>query len=305
MRTRVVRRTERCAACAATFLVAMGCTTNDAAARLGLPARTALPGWAAELAGPLPETTARLLRLDRTQRERNPLGARLSALLRREAANELRCEPVVAAATADLARVAAESSPNDEIALAFARQLTRAGHAITDAEFASVLAAFGAERTTAIVHTVAYANFLCRIVHGLGGTDAVPIVAALPEAQAAVDPAKVPPRRAPDATTVAASEAPATWRRVTDEQLDAAQQRQQHRTPRIPPPDDTRLTGLTGRAQQMAAKVAWSRVGYGYQPELTTQWFQCLYAFYEESRIDPVFENTMFWVVTRTNDCFY
>lgn len=264
-----------------------------------------MPGWAHALATPLPETTARMLRLDRTHRERSPLGARLSALLRRGVANELRCEPLVAAANADLARAATEGAPNDDLALAFARRLTHEGHAITDAEFAALLAAFGPERTTAIVHTIAYANFLCRIVHGLGATDATPIVGALSEAQAAVDPAKVPPRRVPDATTVAASEAPATWRRATDEQLDAAQQRQQQRTLRIPLPDDARLAGLTGRAQQMAAKVAWSRVGYGYQPDLTTSWFQCLYAFYEESRIDPVFENRMFWVVTRTNDCFY
>ena len=30
-----------------------------------------------------------------------------------------------------------------------------------------------------------------------------------------------------------------------------------------------------------------------------------LSAFYEEAKIDRVFTNSVFWVVTRTNDCFY
>ena len=249
-----------------------------------------------------------MLRLDRTHRERSPLGARLSALLRLDVANTLRCDPVAAAAASDLHHTGA--APGDatvvgeELAIAFAQRLTNEGHAIIDTEFADVLAQFGPEQTTAIVHTVAYANFLCRIVHGFGATDAMPIVASLPETQGTVDSAKVPPRRAPGAVG-GANDAPVAWRRATDGELNEAQQRQQQRPLRIPLPNDARLAGLTGRAQQMAAKVAWSRVGYGYQPELTALWFQCLYAFYEESRIDPVFENAMFWVVTRTNDCFY
>ena len=34
-------------------------------------------------------------------------------------------------------------------------------------------------------------------------------------------------------------------------------------------------------------------------------WFAALYAFYDEARVDRVFTNSVFWVVTRTNDCFY
>jgi hypothetical protein len=43
----------------------------------------------------------------------------------------------------------------------------------------------------------------------------------------------------------------------------------------------------------------------GYQPEMTRAWFAVLYAFYDEAKPDRVFTNSVFWVVTRTNDCFY
>ena len=43
----------------------------------------------------------------------------------------------------------------------------------------------------------------------------------------------------------------------------------------------------------------------GYQPVMTRAWFACLGAFYEEAKVDRVFTNSMFWVITRTNDCFY
>lgn len=294
--------------------IAMGCTTNDPASRLGLPAATPMPAWAHELAGPLPTTTARMLRLDRTQREHNPLGVEFAARLRLEAATALHCAPVVTAATHDLRRATGSAAGEpvapaaEAAAIAFARRLSLEGHAITDAEFATLLGHFGPERTTAIVHTVAWTNFLCRIVHGLGSADALPVVHGLPEADVAVDATRVPERRPwadVEAAAVAVPSMPVDWRTADHAQVCTLQRRQTERALRMPLPEDARLEGLAGRAAQMAKKVAWSRVGYGYQRAQTAQWFACLYAFYEESRIDPVFENSTFWVVTRTNDCFY
>lgn len=301
------RRTSRLAV--ALLALAMSCSTNDAATRIGVPMGTPLPAWASVLAGPLPATTARMLRLDRTQRVGNPLGAHLAARLRLEVAATLGCEPVAAAAAEDLRAAPAgrHATPTVALAVAFARRLTREGHAITDAEFAALLDAFGPEATTAVVHTIAYANFLCRIVAGLGVTGAMPVVAVGTDEDAPTNPAIVPPRRRPTEVPTADVLAPFAlpWSDSDHARVCSLRDRQIERAPRIPMPGNERLEGLTGRAEQMAARVAWSRVGYGYQRELTRQWFACLYSFYEESRIDPVFENAMFWVVTRTNDCFY
>ena len=57
---------------------------------------------------------------------------------------------------------------SEQVALDFAKRLTEEGHAITDAEFADLLKHFGPEKTTAIVHTIAYANFQNRILLGAG-----------------------------------------------------------------------------------------------------------------------------------------
>ena len=43
----------------------------------------------------------------------------------------------------------------------------------------------------------------------------------------------------------------------------------------------------------------------GYAPELTRAWFECMQAFQRESSLDRVFSNSLFWVVTRSNECFY
>ena len=59
------------------------------------------------------------------------------------------------------------------------------------------------------------------------------------------------------------------------------------------------------KEQDAAKRILWNTVSSGYQPEMTRAWFACLYAYYEEAKVDRVFTNSVFWVVTRTNDCFY
>lgn len=43
----------------------------------------------------------------------------------------------------------------------------------------------------------------------------------------------------------------------------------------------------------------------GYQPELTGAWFRTMETFEREARLDQVLASSLFWVVTRTDDCFY
>ena len=52
-------------------------------------------------------------------------------------------------------------------------------------------------------------------------------------------------------------------------------------------------------------RIRWSLLTYGYQPRLTAAWGSGLRAFRSESDLDPVFHESMFWVVTRSLQCFY
>lgn len=300
---------------------------SDDAAWAAFPPRSkknpALPGWAKVLAGPLPKTTARMLELDYLHRADNPLGPVLAAKLRWVAADALGSEYGIAAATADLARAGVTLSggryrvpptaelPQDEaLALGFARKLTKAGYTITDEEFADLLQAFGPEKVTAIVHTVAYANFHNRIVLGLGvRPDKHPVppvpVKFGPDA-AAGRPA---PARPPwEELKTASGDGPAVrvaWAGTPADALTLNLDKQKARKLRVPLPDPARFENLPPREKEQAGKILWNTVSSGYQPGMTRAWFACLREFYDEAKVDRVFTNSMFWVVTRTNDCFY
>jgi len=96
----------------------------------------------------------------------------------------------------------------------------------------------------------------------------------------------------------------ANWKTGSDE-LTAALEKQKERKHRMPLPDQSVYDKLPPREQESAAKIGWNTVSMGYQPEMTRAWFAVLYAFYEEAKPDRLFTNSVFWVVTRTNDCFY
>ena len=51
--------------------------------------------------------------------------------------------------------------------------------------------------------------------------------------------------------------------------------------------------------------IRWSLVCMGYQPQLASSWSACTRSFGRESRQDRVFEESLFWVVTRSLACFY
>ena len=52
------------------------------------------------------------------------------------------------------------------------------------------------------------------------------------------------------------------------------------------------------------SKINWSRTCAGYQPELTAAWLGTMRTFGQESKQDRVFEESLFWVVTRELQCF-
>lgn len=276
----------------------------------------ALPEWARMLAGPLPKTTAKMLELDYLHRVTNPIGARLSIRIRLEVATALRCPFGIAAANADLRHLRehdrkdqtlgpGELSIADQKAVAFARKLTLEGHTITDKEFADLLALCGPELTTAIVHTVAHANFQNRIILalGAGGEPARPIADAFGNSTA-----KAPERPAWDELNSVKTGGLAVrvdWSKGGFDEMNAAMARQGERQLRIPLPDPSVYDKLPQKEKDSARRILWNTVSAGYQPGMTRAWFACLSAFYEEAKVDRVFANSVFWVVTRTNDCFY
>ena len=83
---------------------------------------------------------------------------------------------------------------------------------------------------------------------------------------------------------------------------------QSERAPRVPVPTfeavkaalppDTFGPGRT-------VKVRWSLTVMGYQPAVAQAWLNCLRTFEAEAKQDRKFEESAFWVVTRSVDCFY
>jgi hypothetical protein len=58
-------------------------------------------------------------------------------------------------------------------------------------------------------------------------------------------------------------------------------------------------------ARKKPIEIKWSRVCLGYQPQLAQGWSACTGSFGQEAKQDRVFEESLFWVVTRTLQCFY
>jgi alkylhydroperoxidase family enzyme len=293
---------------------------NDAAWNLLPRENPPLPPWARVLIEPLPKTTAKMLELDFLHRAKNPLMPELAALLQWTVADSLGSKFGKATAEADLLRAGVPAkylaeignnpglAPDVRVAAAFARKLTLEGHAITDEEFAALLKLFGPEKVTAIVHTVAYANFHNRIVLGLGA-DGKPV----PPVDVKFDPDKLTKMKTParppwdDLKEVTADGLSFNieWGKTSHEELNLTLEKQKERKLRIPLPDASRLAKLPPREKDGAEKIRWNTVSSGYQPEMPRAWFAALYAYYEEAKVDRVFTNSVFWVVTRTNECFY
>jgi hypothetical protein len=194
-------------------------------------------------------------------------------------------------------------------AVLFARELTLAQSTITDEEVARLLEAFGPDDVVGIVHTVAYANFQDRLFLALGlaeepGGAKPPLrTRASPDAEIPF-PARVATRDDAHATGTGGP-APVAWSRHSFDELEALVDRQKLRTPRVPEPDAARLARFPRPDRGRIARTTWGRFSRGYQPLLTLGWADTMRAFGREANLDEVFANTLFWVITRTDDCFY
>jgi hypothetical protein len=193
--------------------------------------------------------------------------------------------------------------------MAFARKMMCEAHAVTDEEVRELLDSLGEERCVALVALLAHASFQDRIL----------LVARVPmEPGGPLPPLTIRFARPASGSSHASSASacagspPAhpesqaltslAWTQF-QERID----RQRARTARIRVPTREQVLARLGKAHPAAwqADILWSRVCYGFQPELTDAWFACAAAFRQEAALDRLLEQQIFWVVTQSLQCFY
>lgn len=298
---------------------------NEAWSRMPRPS---LPVWARALSKPLPRATAGMLHLDYVHRAQNPLDPVIRGKIRWVAADANRCDYSRRYAEADLLRAGLTKADLAKLAgnhaglpkaerelLTFARKMTLAAHTVTDDEFAAIMKRFGPEKTVAIVHTLAQANFQDRIFLALGIQ--VEPDGPYPPFDVPFDPAMksavAAPSRSPWKSVLSANLNPQRngakphWSDYDFSGVQKLLAHQKGRKSRIPLPKWSVVSKKMPPElrRRGPSKVIWSNVSLGYQPQLTMAWFNCMRTFRAESNLDRVFANSMFWVVTRSNQCFY
>lgn len=273
-----------------------------------------LPSWARVLAATLPRTTAAMLELDFLHRARSPLEPALRGQLRWVAAHAHGCLYSEVIAAADLRRARVEETaiehllageldafpPNTRAALQFAEKLTRDGSSVTDEEVERLLALYGERQVVAMVLLLAHAEFQDRLVVTLGLTpdfcDPLP-PADVRFARSLVGAERKRPLRKkvpPAAATTAVSRiADRDWLTLDFDAIQTQLAKQRARRCRIGLPGDN------------PDAPRWGLVCRAYQPELADAWSACLHAYDDEADLDPIFEECVFWIVTRSVRCFY
>jgi alkylhydroperoxidase family enzyme len=294
-----------------------------------------LPAWIRALAGPLPNTAAAMIELDYVQRAGSALPPRLRAKLRWMVADANRCEYAKAYARFDYVRAGGKSEDIDELprrldqlpeaerlALQLVRQLAEAAYTVTDAQVTRLVQLYGEKQIVAIVLVAAYANFQDRLLLALG----IPV-----EPNGPLPPLKVRFRKppAPAKPDEKGKEAPKRelsppaknpppvpskvddpeWTAIPYESLQKRMAGQKdRRRARIPIPDwetvrDHYPTDLPRPTKP--TRIRWTLLNSGYQPRLNAAWGAGLRAFRQESDLSVVQQESMFWVVTRSLQCFY
>jgi alkylhydroperoxidase family enzyme len=289
----------------------------------------ALPSWAQALAGVMPRTTAALLRLDHVHRTRGPLDPKLRAQMRWVAAHANHCAYGEAYAAFDAARAGvaddqlealrrgdfSQKSPAEKSALEFAHKMTVKSAAVTDAEFAALVKAYGERQTAAMVLLMAHANFQDRLLLCLGmpvepGGPRPPVdVRFAPDAvetkMAKPLPSAVSALPKPTGKDVVEDDGDWSAFRYADLQSLLENQRRKSTRLNVPKWEDVERGLPPGFMRP--SRIVWNQICLGYVPELATAWETLMRTNMPEmrSKLDRVFGISVFWVVTRTIECPY
>jgi hypothetical protein len=207
----------------------------------------------------------------------------------------------------------ADYPPAEVAALRFARKLTREAAAVTDGEVAELRRIYGDPAVVGMVLLAAYANFQDRLLLTLGlpveeGGPMPPLAVRFRQPFAGgVEPvARALPEKRPERSVSLKPPGP-EWAQEEFGRLQSAMQQQKARPGRIRVPTWSAVLQVLppGYPAARPNRVRWSLVCLGYQPELTAAWFNAMRTFAQEAKQDRVFEESLFWVVTRSIDCFY
>lgn len=285
-----------------------------------------LPNWAKAVAASMPRTAAAMLDLDHAQRKRGPLDPALRAKMRWVVAHANRCAYSEAYALADLRRAGADQEEvqiltgdpaswraGDRDPLEFARLLTVAAPTIRDEFFGLLRHRFGDKRVAAMVLLAAYGNFQDRLVLGLNlpleeGGPLPPLEVSF--APGALQSVPLIPResRPPGLLTAGATvvERDPEWSRLGYEELQFRLEAQRGRGPRLPIPSwDEVKTKVPPAIAARPTRIVWNLVCSGYVPELAVPWTVATRTMWAEAKPDRVFEESLFWVQTRSILCNY
>jgi alkylhydroperoxidase family enzyme len=287
-----------------------------------------LPIWARVMARSLPGTTAAMLELDYLHRARSPLDAWLRGKMRWAAAHANRCPYSEACALDDLKRAGMDEKAlhmlqneqhklpeKERRALVFASKMMSAAYSVTDEEVADLIKWYGEKPVVAMVLMLAHASFQDRVILSLGlGDDRnsplPPPVVLFARTEEAREHVKAPERKQPDAPAVTEKWQPdRDWLSLNRDRLQEAMSEQKERPSRIRIPTRTELTRFDppdgDASRKGGSKVIWNSVTSGYQKELAAGWTEVTRSFGKEAKQKPVFSNSVFWVVTRSLQCFY
>ena len=284
-----------------------------------------LPSWAKAVAVHMPRTAAAMLQLDFAHRTNSPIDPVLRAKMRYVVASANRCAYSAAYALADLDRNGGgyeikvlTGSPagwpeKDREPLEFARQLTISASTIIDDLFAKLRDRFGDKQVAAMVLLAAYGNFQDRIVLGLnlpieeGGPLAPLDVKFAPDAlqlTAILPPQNGLPKLRNTGETVVDRDP--EWSTLSYETLQSRLDAQRARTPRLPIPTWEEVKKkLPPAFAARPTRIVWNLVCSGYVPELAVPWGTSTRTMWAEQPQDRVFEESLFWVQTRSIRCNY
>jgi hypothetical protein len=241
------------------------------------------------------------------------LEPRLRGLVRWVAANTNGCLYSEACAAADLCQAGMDKSSIAQLAcdlqrlpadtrmvVQFARKLTQDGSSVTDAEVAQLLSRYGERQVVAMVLLLAYASFQDRLILALDlplepGEPLAPVEVRFAPRQLGASRAALPrkaPRQSPASTpTSRPVEIPSL--NLDFDTIQKQLEEQRDRRCRIALPGDK------------LDAPRWGLVCRTYQPQLADAWSACVHAFGDEANQDPIFEESVFWIITRTVRCFY
>lgn len=285
-----------------------------------------LPNWVASMAPALPRTAAAMLRLDYAHRVHSPLDPTLRAKMRWMIADANRCPYAQETAIADLKRAGAsdeaihslrsgilpDAGPEAD-ALRFARELTVDAPGISDELFERLRNHYGDKQVAAMVLLAAYGNFQDRILLGLqvnlepdGPLPPLQVdfVADAFQTRPILPESKPAPALVADGRDIIEDDP--LWGLAQYESLQQQWRSQPERRQRLPTPTwEVVAAQLPPEFNARPTKIVWNLVCMGYVPELAVPWSTTTRTMWAELPQDRVFEESLFWVQTRTVQCRY